>query len=507
MDRIKLFIVDDEPMAIEYFKSYLAGLDQYELVGEAYDGRMGYELIREKRPDIIFVDISMPVMDGLTLAEQLLKDSRTWKIILLSSYREFDYAKKGLEIGITSYLLKHQITQDILAAEIEKAMGEVRESKITERKLFHYNFRKFLLSESDSDSGSDLTEFVYKKAGEFLLLDIVPDEPVLSPGLTEPAGVPDWEEAETYERPGIACKGIMEMETGRFTAILFLKPGYSESQKRECLLEFAALIQKYFHRDNRTASVVISRLITNFYALPKLYRELMVYGDRLYLYKRDTIIFQSDMVLPLTDEMSGDIFLELLVALEAGEDEAVSCLEMVFQRTEAGPARAEFCRMTQDIIQVLRSFMKKNKIQPELCKGQAVPYSVRETRDWMIRAVKEMFQAIAESKNKWKSEVTRSAIYYMEENYSRNISLWDIAAYCGVSESYLRKKFKLEMESTVVDYLTILRIDKAKVILKNKSVRVVDIHKMVGFTSSQYFSNVFKKVEGISPSDYRNQQS
>ena len=124
MDRIKLFIVDDEPMAIEYFKSYLAGLDQYELVGEAYDGRMGYELIREKRPDIIFVDISMPVMDGLTLAEQLLKDSRTWKIILLSSYREFDYAKKGLEIGITSYLLKHQITQDILAAEIEKAMGK-----------------------------------------------------------------------------------------------------------------------------------------------------------------------------------------------------------------------------------------------------------------------------------------------------------------------------------------------------------------------------------------------
>lgn len=102
MDIIRLFIVDDEPMSIQYFKSFFTNHERYLVVGEACDGKRAYEKIKVLKPDLIFADISMPVMDGLTLAEKLLSEDEMTKIILLTSYRDFDYAKRGLRMGVTS---------------------------------------------------------------------------------------------------------------------------------------------------------------------------------------------------------------------------------------------------------------------------------------------------------------------------------------------------------------------------------------------------------------------
>lgn len=177
MEKIKLFIVDDEPMSIVYFKSFFEGLTKYEIIGEAFDGKSAQTMIQKCNPDIIFADISMPVMDGLSLAEHLLKDNPDTKIILLTSYKDFDYVRKGLEIGVTSYLLKHQISQEILISEIDKIMEKVVVHKEKEKKLLHYNMRNFLVAKADNNNG--VPNCLYRKEDEFLVLDLVLDEPII----------------------------------------------------------------------------------------------------------------------------------------------------------------------------------------------------------------------------------------------------------------------------------------------------------------------------------------
>lgn len=101
---INIYIVDDEQMAIQYFHYLLKNTEMdCEIVGEATNSMTAFKEIIRLKPDIVFADINMPVMDGLELSEAILKSVNT-KIFLLTSYRDFDYVKKGLSIGVSDYI-------------------------------------------------------------------------------------------------------------------------------------------------------------------------------------------------------------------------------------------------------------------------------------------------------------------------------------------------------------------------------------------------------------------
>ena len=120
---IKVFLAEDElhirngiREGIEWEK------EGYEFVGEAGDGEIAYPLILQTKPDILLTDIKMPFMDGLELSEAVKKELPDIKIIILSGYNDFEFAQKGIEIGITNYLLK-----PVSAEELLEAIGEVAE--------------------------------------------------------------------------------------------------------------------------------------------------------------------------------------------------------------------------------------------------------------------------------------------------------------------------------------------------------------------------------------------
>lgn len=91
---------------------------------------------------------------------------------------------------------------------------------------------------------------------------------------------------------------------------------------------------------------------------------------------------------------------------------------------------------------------------------------------------------------------------YIHKNFEKNISVQDIANAANISEGHLRKCFKNELNITVVDYLTNYRIRRAKKMMKSGEYKISEIYEKVGFTSSQYFSYVFKKIEGVTPSEF-----
>ena len=114
---IKIFLVEDEVVIRNGIKHSIQWeREGYEFVGEASDGELAYPLILKEKPDILITDIKMPFMDGLELSEAVKKELPDIKILILSGYNDFDYAKKAIGIGVTDYILKPVSAEKLLEA-------------------------------------------------------------------------------------------------------------------------------------------------------------------------------------------------------------------------------------------------------------------------------------------------------------------------------------------------------------------------------------------------------
>lgn len=120
---INIMLVDDEVLALDYLKNMVEWEKYgYHIVGCANSGKKALELYDKTTPEIVISDIRMPAMDGLEMTKRLKKKNKDVVVILLSAYKDFEYAKKGIQYGVSDYLLKHELSEEILLEEL----GRVR---------------------------------------------------------------------------------------------------------------------------------------------------------------------------------------------------------------------------------------------------------------------------------------------------------------------------------------------------------------------------------------------
>ena len=161
----KVFLVEDESVIREGLKNNIPWEEcGYELVGEASDGEMALPMIRELRPDLLIPDIKMPFMDGLTLSRLVMSELPGTKIVIISGYDEFEYARQAIQIGIERYLLKPITRKDmkhVLAELKEKLMQERAEQDdnldVDPRQLRPEVLREFL----DRGTAGEIPDFVH----------------------------------------------------------------------------------------------------------------------------------------------------------------------------------------------------------------------------------------------------------------------------------------------------------------------------------------------------------
>ena len=112
---IKVMLVDDEVLAVQYMEQIIDWEKEgYQIVGSAFGGRQAIEMYDKYHPDIVISDIRMPGMDGLELTKKLKEKDKEVTIILMSAYKDFEYAKKGIQYGVSNYLLKHEIQEETI---------------------------------------------------------------------------------------------------------------------------------------------------------------------------------------------------------------------------------------------------------------------------------------------------------------------------------------------------------------------------------------------------------
>lgn len=539
---LKIFLAEDEVIVRETIKRMIPWENLgFELVGEAADGEMALPLLIRQQPDLLITDIKMPFMDGLTLARLAKKEVPGLKVVILSGYDDFNYAKQAINIGVEDYLLK-PITKNALIERLTEIRSRYEDEK-TQREYYEKFHREMQAYEKNSSrdffealvSGSlDMME-LYKRA-EKLGLDIVAESYnilIFTMNCNEDfsgqrEGYSSWE-AESLEM-------LEKFFTGHPFAMLFRSNIFSygilikgeknsiRENTRICVEE----IRKIFDRkeDNKEWFVAVGESVERLSQIQKSYHSASRAFSQRYLYDEKVLYYEEMLAMEKKDVTNGDS--EYLQKVDVNAlnptilqkflsngllEETKNFVQDYFYAIGQEPMESVVFR-SYVILNVrfsVLSFLKElgcdtKTLGPDDTE-EILAESGRNMESTIAYAEKMISQAIRlrdrNSGNKNRS-ILKTAVDFINQHYmEEDMSLNKAANAANVSANHFSALFSQNMGQTFIEYLTSLRMDKAKEYLRCTGMRSSEIAGEVGYKDAHYFSYLFKKTQGMTPSDYR----
>lgn len=532
---LKVFLVEDEVIMRNGIKNNIHWEKEgMEFVGEAGDGELAYPLIKKTEPDILITDIQMPFMDGLELSRIVKKELPKTKIVIISGYGEFEYAKQAISIGVTDYLLKPISSAKLL--EAIKRVGEViekerREEEILQRyqtdmeesiqadrqKLLCHMVSGTLSSGEILEQASRLELDVTAPFYQVLLFKLIPCEGK-APEIVEPA----IEAVGTYleENPDIMVfrtglegfvliiKGGGEAQTGdRMEACAAALKRLTENYSQVCyfggvgnIVQRMGDISKSYHQANRAFA---SRFFTDLNQILTLEQVGTIQNPEMEhidveelryskIGRSQVERFLKNGTVEEVEEFVEEYFFNI------GEKNHKSLIFRQYVVMDMFMGAADFLKalgLTTDNLTV-----ECRDINDVALRAGAV----EEVKGYLRKLFIETLVLRDNLSNKRYGQLLDDAKAYIKENFQNcDISLNMVSAQIGISSSYLSTIFGQESDGTFVGYLTDLRIEKAKEYLMCTGMRSSEIGYEVGYRDSHYFSYIFKKMTGCTPREYR----
>ena len=541
---LKIFLAEDEVIVRETIKRMIPWEELgFELVGEAADGEMALPLLIRQKPDLLITDIKMPFMDGLTLAKLAKKELPELKIVILSGYDDFNYAKQAISIGVEDYLLK-PITKNALIERLSEIRSRYEHEK-TQKEYYEKFQREMQAYEKNSSrdffetlvcGSMDMME-VYKKA-EKLGLDIVAEayniliftmnsEEDFS-GQKE--GYSEWE-AESLEM-------LEDFFSDNTSAMLFrcnifsygvLIKGQKESIEKTTK-EYVEKIQGILNRkeSKREWFLAVGQSVERLSQIKKSYHTASRAFSQRYLYG-ENILYYDEM--EMMGHRSGQADTNDNAYLKKVDVNALNpailqkFLSNGLQEETENFVKDYFYAIGQEPMEslVFRNYVILNVrfsvitflkglgcdtegMEPENTE-EVLAESGKNIESAIAYAEKMISQAIEirdqNSGNKNRS-ILKTAVDFIDEHYmDEDISLNTAANVANVSSNHFSALFSQNMGQTFIEYLTTLRMNKAKELLRCTGMRSSEIAGEVGYKDAHYFSYLFKKTQGMTPSEYR----
>ncbi|OIQ58474.1 HTH-type transcriptional regulator YesS [Moorella thermoacetica] len=530
---IKILLVDDEPLERQAIRFLLARKrPHYQVAGEAGNGGEAVKLATRLRPDIVFLDIKMPVMDGLAAGREIRAILPEARLVFVTAYGEFDYAREAVALGASKYLLKPVAAEEMLPLLDELAGGvaadrryqqETARLRATLEETKPFIRLGFIM---DLINGNITDEEAVSRA-RFLGIANLPRLAMLvnidnfTALVREGTGrqILKQQVRESLERATASWPGaLVAPVTGDEFAILLpldhLAPG---ADSHRAAIELGEGICRQVRRDTRaTVTVGIGRPVAKVAELSRSYAEAAVAAEFRLFYGGDQVI-NADDVIPRPDAA------QFLPAPE--EQELTQAMHM-------GDRRAA-CRQAKNILlqllleQEKRPAISKMKLR-ELntlaaksdLEGGADPQAVSDlalarsnevfnldnqagTRERILERLMFLVAQVAETREQRNSSLIDRASKYIEANFSQDLTLEEVARQVYLSPCYFSKLFKQFKGLNFIDYLTRVRLQAAKELLLNTNLPVAEIAARVGYHDARYFGQVFKKQEGYTPSVFR----
>ncbi len=520
----KVFFVEDEIITREGIRDNIDWqASGFEFCGEAADGEMALPLLRTTQPDVLITDIKMPFMDGLQLSK-IVRERMPWiKIIILSGHDEFEYAQEAINLGVTDYLLKPVTVRKLQDAlkkltlqldqerrqqdNLKKLQEQVEENQATlrERLLFKLVVGAISSTEAIEKAQSLGIDLI---ARNYLVM-------ILKIELFDRTEQYDYAE---YQRTQQAVMQLAE----RNPDVFVLKRDWGD-----LILIMKGSTSEYLEEEREFLSEEIKREVAK-----TRYQLTIGAGSSK---KRIADIYQS--------------FVEALVDMQSPDGENKSESNQIVERAELLKVdksavenylrvgvRDGFDEFFNAYIRPLgETALKSNLIKnyifvdvvlataklvndlggdvdaviPELNSIEMTMSNIKTIDQLQEQAYKILSSALAyrdSQPNGQYKNLIRQAKEYIGIHYTNpELSLNEVAAQANLSASHFSVVFSQETSQTFKEYLTEIRIKKAKEMLRMTALRSTDIAYQVGYNDPHYFSSVFKKHTGLSPMEFRSQ--
>lgn len=526
----RILIADDEGIMLYSLQTMIQKNFGEECeVYTAKTGRAVVDMAESIRPDIIFMDIQMPGMNGIEAMQNIRQHNKRVLLIVITAYSKFDYAKEAIEIGVFDFLTK-PVNKDTFLNVMKRAMAQVdteRNSQMTNLRIrekldtvipiIESGFINYLMLQGGR------TESAYHNYKELLDIEVENayviliqfGESIENGVLTNPVGM-SMRSQKFYPELRNIVKEYFNCIIGAVMAnkVIVMVPTqaveneYEErirtiGQARKLLYSLEEQIDAKF-RIGIGRTCRIEELNQSY---QEAYRALQEGDGR--------VVHVGDM--PLRGEYEGEY--------------PVDCEQRIFQLVIKGDidgvmeqASVFFDWMVDNYSEYMDTIRLKvleliMRAERDAFWNGGINYgflsrkdylsevqncsTFDELRSWWLNKMTDITRHMANRKKAQSQNMVTKAISYMEEHYKKDISLDEVAREVNINPYYFSKRFKEETGVNFIDYLTSIRIKKAKELLEDPALSIKEICTLSGYSDPNYFSRIFKKVENVTPSDYR----
>ena len=495
----KVLIVEDMDLTREDLIS-LIDWERYgfELLPDARNGKIGLEYAKRYRPDIVITDIKMPVMTGLDLVAQMKKENIEAEVILLTAYEEFELAKRALQMGVRTFILKYEIDEEVLLRELNGCI-EALKTKENVHKVRMKQYLEAILAGENEICKSDETILEWIGKSVLILLEQI-GKPLMHP---DEEGIRELIETEI---PGSKIR-VMKNSGGGILIFYRVRSCISKMHLVSDNREFITKVQGLFSSQmglSMTASIG-GMIRKNKDILPAKEEAERIMKGRVF--HRGVCILDR-AAKDEKEEFSAEIKDALRCVEENIEKDSYEnmpgFLENVLCRSVVKTENLYIWRKVSEKLLYFLMHRCAALEQPEI--EERLDRFKRDFQKMDIYSFMKEYEGIMEmlessSDSRYSGKV-RYIKAFMEQNYSRDISLNDVAGDLGMNAIYLSQLFKKETGSTFSAYLTKVRMNQAIRLLRTGEYKIYEVSEMVGYQTVQYFSKVFKKETGKNPKDY-----
>lgn len=518
-----ILIVDDEKSIAEGLRILIERyVESCSVAGIACDGEEGCEQALTLQPDLVLTDIRMPQMDGITMISELKKAGFQGRFIILSGYAEFEYAKSAVSLGVEEYITK-PVEEEELQQVLKRACQAVEEEwsqkqrvlkmedelKSVSQSVKNYEIKAFLEGNGSREAGEclEMMDFPLKGGQYGCILFEAAEEGDLAEALHEMIVKQTDSVGKYFLLPWSGRQCVLLISCGREVTgrsyIMWIEKLRFLTAQRMGFSICAGAGALHSRPAQLSDSLEEAKCALNYQVIKGpdcviSYTQIMQFEGRPDIVAQEDIRRLENCIDNMDDEgchaVVDDIFRKIEKEKRLGlEDLQLLSLNLLL----TGVRKVPFTQLR------INEYLGKNILSLESISKFK---TTKQLENWIINTLKGMNELMLKESLPQKRDVVEEAKEYINRHFQEEISMKELAEQFYLNPYYFSQLFKKKTGETYQNYLTTVRVNRAKKLLKETDLKVYEICNLVGYQDMGHFNRVFERQAGVRPGEYRKEK-